>query len=99
MDFRPGLDASAHRGGDHLQHGLLRRRLFTIEDTETAENPLLPAKWKLMARSAFNGIVLWTLDYPNWEQVTVYIKRPQGISGFDRFPDCGRCPVDVWQLQ
>ncbi|MBL7043885.1 MAG: PQQ-binding-like beta-propeller repeat protein, partial [Pirellulaceae bacterium] len=49
-------------------------RLFTIEDTETAENPLLPAKWKLIARSAFNGIVLWTLDYPNWEQVTVYIK-------------------------
>ena len=49
-------------------------RLFTIEDTETAENPLLPAKWKLMARSAFNGIVLWTLDYPDWEQVTVYIK-------------------------
>ncbi len=49
-------------------------RLFTIEDTETAENPLLPAKWKLIARSAFNGIVLWTLDYPNWEQLTVYIK-------------------------
>ncbi len=50
-------------------------RLFTIEDTETAENPLLPAKWKLVARSAFNGVVLWTLDYPNWEQVTVYIKN------------------------
>jgi len=49
-------------------------RLFTIEDTETAENPLLPAKWKLIARSAFNGIVLWTLDYPDWEQLTVYIK-------------------------
>ncbi|MHC4628492.1 MAG: outer membrane protein assembly factor BamB family protein, partial [Planctomycetota bacterium] len=50
-------------------------RLFTIEDTETAENPLLPAKWKLIARSAFNGIVLWTKDYPQWEQVTVYIKN------------------------
>jgi len=49
-------------------------RLFTIEDTETAENPLLPAKWKLVARSAFNGVVLWTLDYPTWEQLTVYIK-------------------------
>ncbi len=49
-------------------------RLFTIEDTETAENPLLPARWKLMARDAFNGIVLWTLEYPDWEQVTVYIK-------------------------
>lgn len=50
-------------------------RLFTIEDTETAENPLLPAKWKLIARSAFNGVVLWQLEYPNWEQVTVYIKN------------------------
>jgi len=50
-------------------------RLFTIEDTETAENPLLPAKWKLIARGAFNGIVLWTLDYPDWEQLTVYIKN------------------------
>jgi len=49
-------------------------RLFTIEDTETAENPLLPAKWKLIARNAFNGIVLWSLAYPDWEQVTVYIK-------------------------
>ncbi|MFC1498115.1 PQQ-binding-like beta-propeller repeat protein [Verrucomicrobiota bacterium] len=49
-------------------------RLFTIEDTTTAENPLLPAKWKLIARDAFNGVVLWTLDYPEWEQVTVYIK-------------------------
>ena len=50
-------------------------RLFTIEDTETAENPLLPAKWKLIARSAFNGVELWTLNYPEWEQVTVYIKN------------------------
>jgi len=49
-------------------------RLFTIEDRETAENPLLPARWKLIARSAFNGVVLWSLDYPQWEQVTVYIK-------------------------
>jgi len=50
-------------------------RLFTIEDTETAENPLLPAKWKLIARSAFSGVELWALDYPQWEQVTVYIKN------------------------
>ncbi len=49
-------------------------RLFTIEDTETAENPLLPARWQLVARGAFNGIRLWALDYPEWEQITVYIK-------------------------
>ena len=49
-------------------------RLFTIEDTATAENPFLPAKWKLIARSAFNGVELWTRDYLEWEQVTVRIK-------------------------
>jgi outer membrane protein assembly factor BamB len=51
-----------------------RGRLFTIEDTTTAENPFLPAKWKLIARNAFNGIELWALDYPDWEQITVFIK-------------------------
>ena len=50
-------------------------RLFTIEDRETAENPILPAKWRLIARSAFNGVVLWSRQYPQWEQVTVYIKN------------------------
>jgi len=48
-------------------------RLFTIEDAETAENPLLPARWRLVARNAFNGIVLWAKDYPNWEQVTAHM--------------------------
>ena len=50
-------------------------RLFTIEDTTTAENPFLPAQWKLIARNAFNGVKLWTLDYPEWEQITVHIKQ------------------------
>ena len=48
-------------------------RLFTIEDAETAENPLLPARWRLVARDAFNGIVLWAKDYPDWEQVTAHM--------------------------
>lgn len=48
-------------------------RLFSIEDVETAENPLLPARWRLVARDAFNGIVLWTRDYPTWEQVTAHM--------------------------
>jgi outer membrane protein assembly factor BamB len=48
-------------------------RLFSIEDAETAENPLLPARWRLVARDAFNGIVLWTLVYPDWEQVTAHM--------------------------
>jgi outer membrane protein assembly factor BamB len=49
-------------------------RLFTIEDRETAENPFLPSRWKLIARDAFNGVVLWTMDFPQWESVLVYIK-------------------------
>ncbi len=48
-------------------------RLFSIEDTTTAENPLLPARWQLVARGAFNGIILWTMDYPTWEQVTAHM--------------------------
>lgn len=52
-----------------------RGRLFTIEDTTTAENPFIPSKWKLIARDAFNGIELWRMDFPTWEQITVYIKR------------------------
>jgi len=48
-------------------------RLFSIEDTTTAENPLLPARWRLVARGAFNGIILWTMDYPTWEQVTAHM--------------------------
>jgi len=48
-------------------------RLLSIEDHETAENPLLPARWRLVARDAFNGIVLWTRDYPDWEQVTAHM--------------------------
>ncbi|MCH5375997.1 MAG: hypothetical protein JJ992_18670, partial [Planctomycetes bacterium] len=48
-------------------------RLFSIDDVEIAENPLLPARWRLVARDAFNGIILWTLDYPTWEQVTAHM--------------------------
>lgn len=48
-------------------------RLLSIDDAETAENPLLPARWRLVARDAFNGIVLWTLNYPTWEQVTAHM--------------------------
>ena len=33
-------------------------RLFTIEDSATAENPFLPGRFSLVARGAFNGIEL-----------------------------------------
>ena len=49
-------------------------RLFTIEDRATVENPFLPARFALVARDAFNGIVLWRHDFTNFEPVTRYIK-------------------------
>jgi outer membrane protein assembly factor BamB len=51
-----------------------RGRLFSIEDTATPENALLPGKFALTARDAFNGIVLWRHEFTDWEPVTRYIK-------------------------
>ena len=49
-------------------------RLFTIEDAATTENPFLPGRFRLVARGAFNGVVLWRHDFAVWEPVTRYIK-------------------------
>jgi len=51
-----------------------RGRLFTIEDTATPANPFLPGRFALVARDAFNGIVLWRHAFPDWEPVTRYVK-------------------------
>jgi len=51
-----------------------RGRLFSIEDTATPENPFLPGKFALIARDAFNGVVLWKHDFPDWEPITRYVK-------------------------
>lgn len=49
-------------------------RLFTIEDRATPENPFLPGRWSLIARDAFNGLLLWRHDFPDWEPITRYVK-------------------------
>jgi len=49
-------------------------RLFTIEDRATSANPMLPSKWKLIARDAFNGMPLWSYDIAEWENQLRYIK-------------------------
>ncbi len=49
-------------------------RLFTIEDRATVENPFLPGRWSLVARDAFNGLVLWRQAFEEWEPVTRYVK-------------------------
>ena len=51
-----------------------RGRLFTIEDTATPANPFLPGRFALVARDAFNGLVLWTHAFRDWEPITRYVK-------------------------
>ena len=51
-----------------------RGRIFTIEDRATVENPFLPGRFALIARDAFNGVVLWEYPFETWEPVTRYIK-------------------------
>ncbi len=41
-------------------------RLFYIVDEGPKSSIHLPAEWKLVARDAFNGAVLWKRDVPTW---------------------------------
>lgn len=41
-------------------------RLFYILDEGSRVSIQLPAKWKLIARDAFNGTILWKRDIPTW---------------------------------
>jgi len=50
-------------------------RLFTVEDRGSAEHPALPGKFALVARDAFNGIVLWTHPFPDWHPVNIRTKQ------------------------
>lgn len=49
-------------------------RLFDIEDLVSAEYPALPGKFALVARDAFNGMLLWRHPFAMWEPVTRHIK-------------------------
>ena len=42
-------------------------RLFSIVDEGPAAAVALPAKWRLVARDAFSGVVLWKRDVAPWE--------------------------------
>ncbi len=52
-----------------------RGRLFTIEDQASIEHPALPGEFTLVARDAFNGIVLWQRRFPDWHPMNLYIKH------------------------
>ena len=42
-------------------------RMFYIMDEGSRISIQLPADWKLIARDAFNGVVLWKRDIPKWQ--------------------------------
>ena len=41
-------------------------KLFCIFDEGSRVSVLLPPRWRLIARDAFNGVVLWKRDIPKW---------------------------------
>lgn len=47
-------------------------RLFYVVDEAPILSVKLPPQWRLVARDAFNGVVLWTRELPDWQ------KTPRG---------------------
>lgn len=43
-------------------------RMFYIMDEGSRVSIQLPPKWKLIARDAFNGSILWKRDIPEWQK-------------------------------
>ncbi len=41
-------------------------RLFYIFDEGATASALTPSDWKLVSRDAFNGVILWKSDIPDW---------------------------------
>ena len=50
-------------------------RLFTVEDLASAEHPALPGKQALVARDAYNGVVLWRVMFADWHPT--YIRNKE----------------------
>ena len=55
-DHLPSLNAMVSSGG----------RVFYIFDEASSASILFPPKWSLIARDAFNGVVLWKKQIPEW---------------------------------
>ena len=49
-------------------------KVFYILDEGSAHSPLLPCHWKLIARDAFNGTVLWKRDIDQWNPNLLRLK-------------------------
>lgn len=44
----------------------MKGKLFYVMDEGSRLSPILPEKWTLVCRDAFNGIVLWKKRLPSW---------------------------------
>jgi len=49
-------------------------RLYVIRDEGSRSSIYLPPKWKLVARDAYNGTILWKRDVPQWFRHTHGLK-------------------------
>jgi len=49
-------------------------RLFYIMDEGLTASLLTPSKWRLICRDAFNGLVLWKRNLPDWVPALVPLK-------------------------
>ncbi|MBI5394790.1 MAG: PQQ-binding-like beta-propeller repeat protein [Verrucomicrobia bacterium] len=54
-------------------------KLFSIEDEGPIFNSSLPAVWKLICRDAFNGVVLWKRDVPDWFEHLYFRSGPSQL--------------------
>ena len=50
-------------------------RLFTVEDLASAEHPALPGKQALVARDAYNGVILWRVMFSDWHPIFIRNKE------------------------
>jgi len=56
-------------------------RIFSIEDEGPAASVLLPPKWFLVARDAFNGVELWKMPVGPWQSpLTPFRQGPVTLS-------------------
>ncbi|UCD53362.1 MAG: PQQ-binding-like beta-propeller repeat protein, partial [Phycisphaerales bacterium] len=62
----PQWDRNHHKLASISSVVSAKGRVFSIVDEATAGSLLVPGRWSLVARDAFNGVRLWTRPMPSW---------------------------------
>ena len=95
-EHTPSLAALVSSGG----------RLFYIADEGSAESVLAPPQWQLLARDAYNGLLLWRLPVSSWWPARgdwgssvrhPGLLRPRQRSGCQLGPDAAGLRGDAWR--